>query len=105
MARALARHGMKKDREETPQEFVRKIENQRLRTPVEQFTSVYESVRFGNWKAIREPMMTGDVQLYDLSRDPAETNNLAASRPDLVKRAVAYMREAHVDDPAWKVQR
>ena len=48
MARVLARHGMKKDRGETAQEFVRKIDHQRLRTPVEQFTSVYESARFGN---------------------------------------------------------
>ena len=48
MARVLARHGMTKSREETPQEFLQKIENRRLRKPVEQFTSVYESARFGN---------------------------------------------------------
>ena len=48
MARVLARHGMQKSHEETPQEFLRKIENQRLRQPVEHFTSVYESARFGN---------------------------------------------------------
>jgi len=48
MARILARRGMKKSREETPQEFVRKIESQRLRKPVEEFTNVYESARFGN---------------------------------------------------------
>ena len=48
MARALARHGLKKSHEETPQEFLRKIEDHRLRKPVEQFTSVYESARFGN---------------------------------------------------------
>ena len=48
MTRILARQGVKKHREETPQEFLRKIENQRLRTPVEHFTSMYESARFGN---------------------------------------------------------
>jgi hypothetical protein len=42
-----------------------------------------QSVRFNNWKAIREPMFTGAVQLYDLSKDIGETNdiaNAAASR-------------------------
>jgi hypothetical protein len=48
MARVLARRGMKKSHEETPQEFLRKIEDPRLRKPVEQFTTVYESARFGN---------------------------------------------------------
>jgi len=48
MARALARCGVEKTDGETPQEFVRKIENSRLRLPVAQFTTVYESARFGN---------------------------------------------------------
>src|SRR5579862_9112515 len=33
---------------ETPQEFVKRIEDARLRTPVARFTEVYESARFGN---------------------------------------------------------
>ena len=37
-----------KSNQETSQEFLRKIEDHRLRKPVEQFTSVYESARFGN---------------------------------------------------------
>jgi protein-glutamine gamma-glutamyltransferase len=48
MARILARHGMQKNDTETPQEFARKIEDNRLRLPVAQFTNVYESARFGN---------------------------------------------------------
>jgi transglutaminase-like putative cysteine protease len=48
MARVLARRGMQKNETETPQEFVRKIEDNRLRPPVAQFTNVYESARFGN---------------------------------------------------------
>lgn len=64
-----------------------------------------QSVRFGNWKAIREPMLTGPVQLYDLAKDVGETSDLAAKHPDIVRRAVAYMNEAHVDDPRWPVPR
>ena len=48
MARALARRGMKKPAAQTPQEFVKKIEDSRLREPVARFTAVYESARFGN---------------------------------------------------------
>jgi len=48
MARVLARRGMQKPETQTPQEFVRKIADQRLREPVARFTAVYESARFGN---------------------------------------------------------
>ena len=48
MARALARQGVKKSGAQTPQEFVRRIEDSRLREPVARFTDAYESARFGN---------------------------------------------------------
>jgi uncharacterized sulfatase len=63
-----------------------------------------QSVRFGKWKAIREPMMTGSVQLFDLSNDLGETKDLAAQYPDIVKQAIGYLNEAHVDDPNWQVK-
>jgi hypothetical protein len=48
MARMLAKRGIAKPQTQTPQEFVRVIENLRLREPVARFTDVYESARFGN---------------------------------------------------------
>jgi|SRR5271165_6514372 len=48
MARVLARRGVQKTPAQTPQEFVKKIENASLREPVAHFTAVYESARFGN---------------------------------------------------------
>ena len=48
MARSLARQGVKKSSSQTPQEFVLKIGDARLREPVAHFTAVYESARFGN---------------------------------------------------------
>jgi len=48
MARSLARKGVKKSSSQTPQEFVRRIDDARLREPVAHFTEVYESARFGN---------------------------------------------------------
>ncbi len=64
-----------------------------------------QSVRFGNWKAIREPMFTGNVQLYDLAKDTGETNDLAKANPEIVQQAIRYMDEAHVDDPLWQVRK
>ncbi|MCI0662906.1 MAG: arylsulfatase [Acidobacteria bacterium] len=63
-----------------------------------------QSVRFGDWKAIREPIFTGSVQLYDLAKDPGETNDLAGLHPKIVERAVKMMTEAHQPDPVWKVR-
>jgi arylsulfatase A-like enzyme len=62
-----------------------------------------QAVRFGPWKAIREPMETGRVQLFDLAHDIGENEDLAATRADLAARAAKYMDEAHVPDPAWTV--
>jgi arylsulfatase A-like enzyme len=62
-----------------------------------------QAVRFGRWKAIREPMLTGQVQLYDLSADVGEEKDVAANWPEVVKRAVTMMEQAHVPDPKWRV--
>lgn len=62
-----------------------------------------QAVRFGRWKAIREPMLTGQVQLYDLSADVSEEKDLAENWPEVVKRAVTMMEQAHVPDPKWRV--
>jgi uncharacterized sulfatase len=63
-----------------------------------------QAVRFGPWKAIREPMKTGRVQLFDLASDIGEERDLAAARADLVERAVRSMDAAHVPDPLWVVR-
>ncbi len=62
-----------------------------------------QAVRMGNWKAVRIPMLTGPIQLYDLARDPGETHDVAAEHPGVVARARAVMEREHVPDPAWKV--
>lgn len=48
MARYLARRGLRKSTTQTPQEFVRVIQNEQLRSRVGRFTDAYESARFGN---------------------------------------------------------
>jgi transglutaminase-like putative cysteine protease len=65
MARYLARRGVRKSGTQTAQEFVRVIEDERLRTRVGQFTDAYESARFGNSSddALRLPELFEEVEL------------------------------------------
>ncbi|MDG2213949.1 MAG: arylsulfatase [Verrucomicrobiota bacterium] len=63
-----------------------------------------QAVRFGKWKAIRQPMFTGKIQLYDLSSDPAEARDQAGENPQLVRQAVSLMEKMHTPDPNWKVR-
>ena len=47
-------------------------------------------IREGQWK-LRHPTRKngGELELYDLNADPAESKNLAAQHPDIVKRLSA----------------
>jgi arylsulfatase A-like enzyme len=62
-----------------------------------------QAVRFENWKAIRKPMLSGEIELYNLAEDLGETKNLAAEYPDIVEKARKLMDEAHTPDPRWQV--
>ena len=46
----------------------------------------------GRWKIIVPGARRGEIELFDLSRDPAEANNLAADRPDLVQSLKAKVQ-------------
>jgi arylsulfatase A-like enzyme len=59
-----------------------------------------QAVRFGDWKAVRT-RHDRPFELYDLSTDAGETKNIASAHPDLVARAEAFMKSAHVADPNW----
>jgi arylsulfatase A-like enzyme len=66
-------------------------------------TRVVQAVRFGDWKAVKNGP-TARIELYDLGKDMAETTDLAASKPELVAKAGALLKQAHVDDPNWPLQ-
>ena len=61
-----------------------------------------QAVRFGDWKAIRQPMVSGSIELYNLSKDLGETNDVAGQHADLVATAAKMMDEAHTPHPSWK---
>jgi uncharacterized sulfatase len=63
-----------------------------------------QAVRFGDWKAIRQPMFTGSMELYDLENDLGETKNVASKHPELVDAAAKMMKEAHSPHPSWQIR-
>ncbi len=59
-----------------------------------------QAVRFGDWKAVKNGPQNA-IELYDLSTDTKEEQNLAQAHPKLVKQAREFMEQAHTDDPNW----
>ena len=62
-----------------------------------------QAVRFSKWKAIRKPMFTGPIELYDMSNDASE-KGLRQAPPDLARHAANLMEKMHTPDPNWKVR-
>jgi arylsulfatase A-like enzyme len=62
-----------------------------------------QAVRWGDWKAVRNGPQS-KVEIYDLKADAAERNNLATTHPELVEKALALFKEAHVADPDWPLR-
>jgi len=63
-----------------------------------------QAVRMGHWKAVRKPMLSGPIELYDLANDIGEDHDVAGSHPDVVARMLAAMEEAHVPAERWKIR-
>ena len=61
-----------------------------------------QALRAGKWKAIRRPMITGPIELYDVSDDIAETKNLAKRYPEVVSRVERLFTEAHAPSQRWR---
>ena len=55
------------------------------------------AIRKGNWKLVKTALLPGKTELFDLSTDLGEKNNVAEQHPDIVSdleaRLVAYARE------------
>jgi arylsulfatase A-like enzyme len=62
-----------------------------------------QAVRMGRWKGVRKPMLTGQIELYDLEADLSEQNDVASRHPEVVARIRAAMAEAHERSADWPV--
>jgi len=63
-----------------------------------------QAIRWRNWKGVRLNVhATADapLELYDLSQDVSEKHNVAAQHPDIVKKMLSLMQEAHAPDKNW----
>jgi arylsulfatase A-like enzyme len=63
-----------------------------------------QAIRWRNWKGVRlnvHNVPDAPMELYDLSRDGAEKNNVAAQHPDIVSKLTQMMQQAHVPDKNW----
>jgi arylsulfatase A-like enzyme len=64
-----------------------------------------QALRFGPWKAIREPMFTGDIQLYNVVEAIGEEIDVAFENEELVARAEELFKLAHKPSPLWGVKK
>lgn len=65
-----------------------------------------EALRSGNWKLIRQPVVGETIlELYDLSSDIHEDNNLAQQNPEKVKELEVLMDGARTESPLFNFGR
>ncbi|MBT5716325.1 MAG: N-acetylgalactosamine-6-sulfatase, partial [Opitutae bacterium] len=63
-----------------------------------------QAVRMGKWKGIRLNVRKdpdSPIELYDLSKDTGEENNIASRHPQIVKKVESAMKESHVESPIF----
>jgi len=61
-----------------------------------------QAVRWGNWKAVR-PQLGEPLEIYNLARDPGETQNIANSSPQVEEVIEHYLKTARTASENWPV--
>jgi arylsulfatase A-like enzyme len=66
-------------------------------------SSSKQAVRMGDWKAVR--LAPGaPIELYDLSTDIGEQNDVAAANPEVVQEIEAYLKVARTESELWPLR-
>ncbi len=63
--------------------------------------SFAQAVRMKNWKAVRHGF-GGKIELFDLSKDEKETENVASKNPKIVNQISEIMQREHIESENWK---
>jgi arylsulfatase A len=61
-----------------------------------------QAVRMKRWKGVRQPMLTGKLELFDLQTDPGETQDVSTRHPGVAVRLARLMDEAHTPSALWR---
>jgi arylsulfatase A len=62
-----------------------------------------QAIRMGNWKAVRKGM-TEQLELYDLSVDEGETNNIAGTNIETIRKMEEILAGARTESALWPVK-
>jgi arylsulfatase A len=62
-----------------------------------------QAVRMGNWKGVRVAARSNPIELYDLSHDLGEKNNVASQHPEIVAKIAEIMRTARTDSKEFPI--
>ncbi len=62
-----------------------------------------QAVRWNNWKAIRLEK-SNPLELYDLSGDPAEENNVSEQNTGVIETIEKYLSTARTESKYWKTE-
>jgi arylsulfatase A len=65
-----------------------------------------QAVRMGKWKGVRQRLAQGrtKIELFDLSTDPAENNDVSGKHPGVVTRIAAIMAKEHTTSEVFPLQ-
>jgi arylsulfatase A-like enzyme len=62
-----------------------------------------QAVRLGDWKAVRNELGK-PIEVYNLASDPGESQDVAASHPEVVARAEAEFKSNRDENPSWPLK-
>lgn len=62
-----------------------------------------QAVRFGNWKALRSGPRA-KTELYDIQKDPGETQNVAEKYPEITAEGEKLLKELRTESSEWPVR-